>query len=223
MNYYNKLQNKCLLGFFLVLLGVLSFVFVPIKNVNASVYTNCITSNHNYDNTENGSLVGTVLITSGTTNQNNTGYMDCNSYESDNPTKWEFIIDYSRSFLNALEDFHLNQNNTSSCSLYGDNGYLIEVIYGYPVITFTSTGYDDGIYFFNCGSFYPHTEFYSFYIKDEKIYENINDIPQQTNETLAPSLGSLNFGLAIVIVLISLGGMFSIYNLISKKKKPWQR
>jgi len=44
-----------------------------------------------------------------------------------------------------------------------------------------------------------------------------------TSTRIEQSLGSLNFGLAILIVLISLGGIFSIYNLITKKRKPWQR
>lgn len=61
-----------------------------------------------------------------------------------------------------------------------------------------------------------------FYKYNNKYYLNYSDIPQ-SNTSLDPSLGSLNFGLAIVIVLLSLSSIFSIYNLFTKKRKPWQK
>jgi len=61
------------------------------------------------------------------------------------------------------------------------------------------------------------------YVVDGKFYLDINEIPVVTlPSTIESSVGSLNFGLAIIIVLLSLGFITMVYNLM-KPKKQWQK
>ena len=229
MNYLKKLQNKKKLKFLINVsvktVLILSLFILP-QISKADNIINCSMSDNNYDSIENGTLVGTVLSTSGTMNQNGIGYIDCISYTDSPFYNWTQQIDLSRNYVLISSSVNFINGGFMTATVYDSTGLALSTIGGADTyIRFDAVSLVNGIYNVlvdsNQGGDDP-IEMFSYYIKDEKIYENINDIPVSSSEVLAPAIGSLNFGLAVVIVLISLGSIFSMYNLISKKRKPWQ-
>lgn len=220
-----KLLEK-LINVSVVIVLILSIYIIPLSKIEGAGYTTCQTSVNNFDTTQTGTLIGTAFDNTGTITQNGNGIIDCITNYDFN-TYWDSIISASRDTISFTSNVNLYCCNAPSVSLIDRYGTII--MYATQSLTSTYTfdvsTLSDDTYFVLLDSFIytgDNLSLDSFIVYNGLIYKDVNDISQEQISSLDPSLGSLNFGLAIVIVLISLSGIFSIYNLFSKKKKIWQ-
>jgi len=87
-----------------------------------------------------------------------------------------------------------------------------------------SNAVPDGYYlaYYSLSSSFSYSDIVPVYVVDGLFYLDLNDIPIQEVSTVETSVGSLNFGIAIIITLLSLFVIAFIYNQM-KAKKAWQK
>jgi len=160
--------------------------------------------------------------------QDNTAYTDCYSYESDPRSPAFPSIDRDDILISfsSNEPWKLNvYSSASSSHLFTKNYAPTASSSKVWKITVDELNLSDGEYvlqvYYQALAAYFNTPI-PFYLVNQKVYFDINDIPVEETDTTDTSVGSLNVGLAIIIVLLSLFTLTFIYSSMTNKK-PWQK
>ena len=181
-------------------------LFINVNYSSADTITNCINSNPINNGVDSFSY----------------GNTDCVSYSGIHAISWAVSLD--RLSIEIIS----NTDSFSQVEVYDaqGNAYFYDGTSGMYYNSYslgTMDLYDDGSYFINIysGASISTTYVYHFYVVNGLIYENLSDVPITADNALEKSVGSVNYGLAIIIVLFSLFVITFIFNQMKSKKK-WQ-
>jgi len=209
MKYYSLLQSS-LLAFFLL------FSF----SAHAEDFTNCVTSNNNYQ-------FDTVDLY----NQYGTGQIDCvTSSEFQNYRTWDYAILGDRSeiwFTNGFDSGIFGNEYYQVYIFDAAGNYITNLPYNQLALSDLP---DDELVFQVVAAGYvnqPYAWYSKMFIKSQAsgewaFYDTISDVPTNETPLLDKGIGSLNFGLAIVVALLSFHFIYVVFNMFTKRKKMWQ-
>jgi len=191
-----KLQYKFIFGIFLF-----SLFFIFSNNSFAYTVSNCINSTHNPATT--GPFVNT----------------DCLTYRSNELYSFisldrQNLTGFSRAGnLYRVDLFSTVTQESEYYSLIDETNFIV-------ISRFDESISDGSYYFYIQASQSSEYAVFPIYVKNGLFYESLSEIPQESSSTVESSVGNLNFGLAIIIGILSLFMITFIYNQM-RAKKPW--
>ena len=194
---------------------------------HARVFTyDCVTAEdtpYHFDTSEDGTLTLGVLSTTGTIDSdgNSSNTSGCTGYVESASQSSAVSFDNSAFYFRAVDYFNLVLVTDSD-----DNVLLTDT---FPSVTKTlnqdtvlddsSVGFPDGFYYVVFQDYGYNGTSLHFSVVDGKFYIDYVPTISSDNVPVVKALGSLNFGLAVILCLMFVQFIWVIYNSFTSKKQ----